>query len=182
MVLNSTKTELKMDTKNKTDIIGYVKGDKNMYVRFTPKQLSKVKDFLKTASLKGYEIQIYNEILKALEHPIDEKGVKTITIDVENQVVGTSYSKATQNNIKNSNVKQEIAASENIKEEPEKPVPPTDRILKESETKVEGSKKVKEVKETAQGQYKETQNNFPNRSKSLDDAGIFGVIDNRTRK
>lgn len=142
-----------------------------MYVRFTPKQLSKVKDFLKTASLKAYEIQIYNEIIRALENSIDEKRVKMITVDVENRVVGTTYSKSPTGNSKNFNAKQEIAASENINEKSnekiERPQWPKDpEIVEESE--VEPSK-------TAQ-------DSLSNRSKSLDEAGIFGVIDNRTRK
>lgn len=44
-----------------------------MYIRFTPRQLIKLKDFLKSVSLKAYDIQIYGEINKALESPIDEK-------------------------------------------------------------------------------------------------------------
>lgn len=47
-----------------------------MYVRLTPRQLTKLKDFLKSVSLKAYDIQTYNEIGKALDSPIDEKDKK----------------------------------------------------------------------------------------------------------
>jgi len=47
-----------------------------MFVRFTPKQIQKTKDFLKSSKLTGYDVSIYQEILKALDHPIDEKDMK----------------------------------------------------------------------------------------------------------
>lgn len=43
-----------------------------MYIRVTPKQLKKMKDFMKTVKLQAYDITIYNEILKGLDNPIDE--------------------------------------------------------------------------------------------------------------
>lgn len=43
-----------------------------MYIRLTPMQLKKLKEFIKTVELKAYDITIYNEIKKSLEFPIDE--------------------------------------------------------------------------------------------------------------
>lgn len=46
-----------------------------MLVRFTPKQIGKLKDFLKYGKfqMNGFDIQLYQEILKALDQAIDEK-------------------------------------------------------------------------------------------------------------
>lgn len=44
-----------------------------MLVRFTPKQIQKLKEFLKTVRLNAYDIPLYNEILLGLDNAIDEK-------------------------------------------------------------------------------------------------------------
>lgn len=44
-----------------------------MYTRFTPKQLTVLKKILPTCKINAYDIQIFQEILKSLENPIDEK-------------------------------------------------------------------------------------------------------------
>jgi len=44
-----------------------------MFVRFTPRQVQKVRELLKTSKLHGYDVKTYQEILKALNNPIDER-------------------------------------------------------------------------------------------------------------
>jgi len=43
-----------------------------MYVRFTPKQLAVLKKLLPTVKMNAYDIQIYQEILLALDNPIND--------------------------------------------------------------------------------------------------------------
>lgn len=63
-----------------------------MYIRLTPMQLKKLKEFIKTVELKAYDITIYNEIKKSLDFPVDEyqknKEVTTNVIkeDIKNNI------------------------------------------------------------------------------------------------
>ncbi len=44
-----------------------------MYIRLTPKQLNILKKILPSCNLRASQIQIFQEIQKALENPIDEE-------------------------------------------------------------------------------------------------------------
>lgn len=44
-----------------------------MLVRFTPRQINKLKEMLKTVRLNAYDIPLYTEIISALDKSIDEK-------------------------------------------------------------------------------------------------------------
>lgn len=69
-----------------------------MYVRFTPRQVSKLKYFLKYGKfqMSGYDVQLYQEINRALEHPIDE---------FENNI--SVPRRAETKSVKNNNIKEQ---------------------------------------------------------------------------
>ena len=130
-----------------------------MYVRFTPKQLSKAKDFLKTASLKAWDIQIFSEIIKSLDNPIDEK----IIMNKLNN--GSSY-------------KSEPKKKEYPKPYP-KPVQKREKIQNSSVTNNQEwlDKEMHEDQPVAATRLREV-----DQVGNLDNAGIFGTIDSRTKK
>ena len=77
-----------------------------MYIRLTPMQLKKLKEFIKTVELKAYDITIYNEIKKSLEFPIDEhQKNKDVTMsnvikeDIYNKVQSDTDKRMTKNNL-----------------------------------------------------------------------------------
>ena len=141
-----------------------------MYVRFTPKQISKAKDFLKTASLKAYDIQIFSEIVRALENPMDEK-----THELVRRGSSERFTKP---------VKKEIGSSRQepiIKEA--KPEPPKDRVLKENEQPIKGNiieEPISKVETQPEELVKHI--NVDENTTDTENAGIFAVIDNRTKK
>ena len=67
-----------------------------MYLRLTPMQLKKLKEFIKTVELKAYDITIYNEIKKSLEFPIDEYQKKEVTTNVIKEDIKNNISNRVQ--------------------------------------------------------------------------------------
>lgn len=71
-----------------------------MYIRFTPRQLGKLKEFMKTVKLNAYDITLYQEILRTLENPIDENQMqsvlhcRTVTTNQPSKVVHTPVIKS----------------------------------------------------------------------------------------
>ncbi len=147
-----------------------------MYIRVTPRQLKKLKDFMKTVKLQAYDITIYNEILKGLDNPIEElqKDKKNSSISeteikhIQNKVVSTPYNKEPAKIIE-----QKDEYELDLKSEPEL-VKDIDDILDEY---------VEEEKQVDIQQKEHTGSIFDTMSlDELDNIGPMSVIDRRTKR
>ncbi len=85
-----------------------------MYIRFTPLQLKKTKEFMKSVKLSAYDITIYNEILKALDKPEEEILLKQVkqanyeSANRKNNFKDTNYENKKNNSINGINNKNDI--------------------------------------------------------------------------
>ena len=129
-----------------------------MLVRFTPKQLSKTKEFLKTVTLKAYDIELFQEIVKALDNAVDEKIEKpkqSITSTTDNMIV-SKYVKKYEKPIQQEKIVEQIKHEEDI-------------------TVVEQDENITNDEFTLE------EDRGPS-SDDLDNAPIFGTIDRRSKK
>lgn len=174
-----------------------------MYIRFTPKQLNKLKSFLNTVTLKAYDIHIFGEIMRALDNPIDEK-IHQLVDRVQEKVERKPVDLISDKKIEQvSEILKEIKKEPIVYESNEEIT--FERVLRETKDTPIGNESKKDDRKIAEEllkqdsigevvvnpktESKELENLQKPRKQfdedvvsDLDSAGIFGTIDRRTKK
>lgn len=128
-----------------------------MYIKLTPKQLSVLKKLLPTVKLNAYDIEIYQEIQKALAEPIDS--------------INKSGPKKPDNTVRKPEPKKTPVKEQKI--EPTQEYEEKDEYLESIKTDKRPQIKLDEQKE----ELEELDQNVDE-----DQESIFSVIDSRTQK